>query len=362
MTSSFVSRGMKSFVVQYPVGINSRVEAIKSLLDIELNEVRMVGIHGLAGVGKTTLAKAIYNIFAYSFDEISFLENVREKSRTKDGIIELQESLLFNVTRGRFVKVDNVLQGTKLIEDKLCHKRVFLVLDDVDNSGQVENLLGKCDWFASGSRVIISTRDRRVLTTLGDNPLIYEVKGLDQCESHELFSLHAFGRQKGRQKSNEEYSKLAEQIVCYANGLPLALVIMGSNLYGRTLREWECAIRRYKEIPDREIQKILKISFESLGKTEQEIFLDIACFLNGLDMDYVVNILEACNLYSYSSIQRLVDNCLITVDERGKLSMHGLVQQMGRAIVRQESPGVPRKRSRICTLEDSFKVLTTTKV
>ena len=64
-------------------------------------------------------------------------------------------------------------------------------------------------------------------------------------------------------------------------------------------------------------------------------------------MDYVVNILEACNLYSSSSIQRLVDNCLITVDERGKLSMHELVQQMGREIVRQESLEVPKKRTRI---------------
>ena len=72
MTSSFVSRGMKSFVVQYPVGINSRVEAIKSLLDIELNEVHMVGIHGLSGVGKTTIAKAVYNSIAYSLTKAVF--------------------------------------------------------------------------------------------------------------------------------------------------------------------------------------------------------------------------------------------------------------------------------------------------
>ena len=64
-------------------------------------------------------------------------------------------------------------------------------------------------------------------------------------------------------------------------------------------------------------------------------------------MDYVVNILEACNLYSSSRIQRLVDNYLITVDECGKLSMHELVQQMGREIVRQESPEILKKRSRL---------------
>ena len=250
---------MKLFVAEDLVGINSRVEAIKSLLDIELNEFRMVGIHGLAGVGKTTLAKAVYNSIAYSFNGSCFLENVREDSRRKDGMIQLQERLLSHITGARrFVKVDNVLQGTKSIEDRLCHKRVLLVLDDVDNSSQVENLLGKYDWFASSSRVIISTRDRRVLTTLGDNPLIYKVKGLDQCESCELFSLHAFGIQK----PNEEYSKLVEQIICYANGLPIALVIISADLFGRTIAEWKSAIHRYKRIPQRDIQQILGISFE----------------------------------------------------------------------------------------------------
>ena len=319
----------------------------------------MVGVHGLAGVGKTTIVKAVYNSIAYSFDGSSFLENVREKSRTNDGIIELQEKLLSDITGGRrFVKVDNRLQGTELIEDRLCHKRVLLVLDDVDNLSLVENLLGKCGWFASGSRVIITTRDRRVLTTFGDNPLIYEIKGLEKCGSRELFCLHAFRKQK----PEEEYSELVEQIVCYANGLPLALVVIGADLYGRTILEWESAIHKYKRIPQGVIQKILRTSFEGLCEIEQEIFLDITCFLNGLDMDYVVNILEASNLYSSSSIQRLVDNCLITVDECGKLSMHELVQQMGREIVRQESPEVPRKRTRICTLEDSLGVLTTNKV
>ena len=114
---------MLLFVAKYPVGIKSRVEAIKSLLDIELNEGRMVGIHGLAGVGKTTLVKAVYNSIAYSFDGSSYLHDVRKRSRTKDSIIELQEVLLFEFTSGRrFVKVDNVLQGTKLIEDRLCHR------------------------------------------------------------------------------------------------------------------------------------------------------------------------------------------------------------------------------------------------
>ena len=48
------------FVTKHPVGIDSCVDAIELLLDMKSNDVRMVGIHGLGGLGKTTIAKAIY--------------------------------------------------------------------------------------------------------------------------------------------------------------------------------------------------------------------------------------------------------------------------------------------------------------
>ena len=55
------------FVAKHPVGIDSRVEAIELLLDAKPNDVRMVRIYGLGGVGKTTIAKAIYNRIFYHF-------------------------------------------------------------------------------------------------------------------------------------------------------------------------------------------------------------------------------------------------------------------------------------------------------
>jgi SpoVK/Ycf46/Vps4 family AAA+-type ATPase len=88
---------MPLFVAKYPVGINSRVDAIKLLLDIESNDVRVVGMYGPGGIGKTTIAKAIYNNVFDIFEGSSFLENVRERSETFDGIIQLQETLLFDI-------------------------------------------------------------------------------------------------------------------------------------------------------------------------------------------------------------------------------------------------------------------------
>ena len=92
--SSTTSNRTQLFVAKYPVGIDSRVEEIELLLDTKSNGVRMLGIHGLGGVGKTTIAKAVYNRIFNHFDRSCFLENVREKSWTTNGIIQLQETLL----------------------------------------------------------------------------------------------------------------------------------------------------------------------------------------------------------------------------------------------------------------------------
>jgi hypothetical protein len=82
-------------------------------------------------------------------------------------------------------------------------------------------------------------------------------------------------------------------------------------------------------------------------------------FLQGMVQEYVVDILNACDLYPDFGIPRLVEKCLITVDDRnGSLSMHDLIQQMGREVVRQESPQILGKRSRLWSYEDAYKVLT----
>ncbi|XP_050243019.1 disease resistance protein RUN1-like isoform X8 [Quercus robur] len=341
------------FVATYPVGVDSRAKAVESHLEIKVNDFRMVGIHGLGGIGKTTIAKAVYNRIFKHFEGSCFLENVRESSETNDGMIQLQEKLLFNILRGKHLKVVSVARGTNMIEEMLLRKRILVILDDVDKSKQIENLFGNYDWFASGSRVLITTRDKHLLDNLGKVCTTYKVTELDKCEALELFNQHAF---KGN-KLEEDYSKLANQVIQYANGLPLALTIIGSDLCGKTRSEWESAIQQYGKIPKGDIYKLLKVSYDGLEEVEKDIFLDIACFFKGMNKDNVVNILDACDLYPTFNIPNLVNKCLITISH-GILWMHDLVQQMGREIVRQESPKILNKRSRLWHYEDALEVLT----
>ena len=83
-TSTKLNRRL--FVAKYLVEIDSRVQEINLRLDIESNDVRMVGIYGLGGIGKTTIARAVYNEISDCFEGCSFLDSVEERS-----IIQLQD-------------------------------------------------------------------------------------------------------------------------------------------------------------------------------------------------------------------------------------------------------------------------------
>ena len=245
---------MPLYVAKYPVGINSRAEAIMSLLDIGLGGVCIVGMYGLPGVGKTTIAKVVYNKIAKHFDGSSFLENVRENLGTNAGIIKLQKQLLNDILGDGKWKVGNSSKGFSLIEERLCCKKVFLILDDVDDSTPIENLVGKCNWFAPGSKVIITLRDKHLLTTLKQKVCTtykvkeFELKELNEHEAVQLFKDHAF----------KDYSKLATKFIDFANGLPLALEIIAHDLCGKAKDEWKGALDMYNKIPNKDIQKILK--------------------------------------------------------------------------------------------------------
>ena len=296
------------------------MEDINCRLDIDSNDVRMVVIHGLPGIGKTTIAKAIYDLIAYHFEGSSFVENVKENSRI------------------------NMPQ----------HKRILIILDDVDKLSQVTDLLGECNCFTSGSRIIITTRNGTLPSTLQINyhhltVYNYRLMELDKHESRELFCQHAFKENKPK----KGYSELVDLFLSYTKGLPLALKVIGSDLYPRDdIHYWKSALDKYKRILDPNILKVLKISYDGLEESQQHIFLDIASCLKGLHKDVVQHVLESCNSYDpYMDIEKLKDKSLIFVDKDDKLSMHDLIQQMGLEIIKQEAK-VSKKPKRLLCHDD----------
>ena len=345
----------QEFVFKYLDGIDSRVEEVSGCLDIKSNDVRMLVIHGLPGIGKTTIAKVIFNLIAHCFKGSSFLEDVRENSKTSNGVLQLQKALYYEISGGGNLEVHDKSNRINVIMENLHHIKILLILDDVDKLVQVENLLGKRNWFGSGSRIIITTREKKLLSTLREDCrlIYYKVKELDEYDSRELFCQHAFKKNK----PTEDYLKLVHQFIGYAKGLPLVLKIIGDHLNDKNLQGWKIALDKYKKIPNSNIQEVLKISYDGLDQIERNIFLDIACFLKGFHKNLVVDILQSSNFDDpYYDIEKLIDKSLIDFAKDGKLLMHDLIQQMGLEIYRQEEE-VSKKRRSLLWYEDAPKVL-----
>ncbi|KAL4593847.1 hypothetical protein ACB092_M009400 [Castanea dentata] len=332
------------------IGIKSMVaELIPSYLGFG-NDIYMMGICGMGGLGKTTLATAIHDMYLDHFEGCCIIANVRERSE-KGELHKLQKQLLNSILRGSNKTIYNVQEGVRNIKrSKLHNKKALLVLDDVDHKDQLENLVGKHDWFGLGSWIIITTRDKHVLVDHGVLK-IYEPKKLDYSDTLKLFCLKAFKKEQ----PEEDYMQVSKKVVEYASGLPLALVTLGSFLVGRTVEEWQSALDSFKNIKG-DIHDILKISYDGLEEMWKEIFLDIACFFRGQEKDEVIRILENCGFDARIGVSVLVERSLLTVS-RGCFVMHDLLAEMGHKIIRFESGGKLGKQSRLWLVNDLLHVL-----
>ncbi|XP_031383183.1 disease resistance protein TAO1-like isoform X2 [Punica granatum] len=337
------------------VGIEDRAEELVKKLEVGIDyHVQVFGIWGMGGIGKTTLAKFVYNQIVDKFESNSFLKDIRETSRYPRGLQYLQSKLVSDILELEPQDYATVEEGINVLKESLRQKKVLILLDDVDHINQIKVLAADVGWFGRGSRIIITTREKDVLEQFQEQDL-YEVPLLDEGHALELFCMHAFRNKSPRPDLVEE----ALQIVNITGRLPLALEVMGSflSVYGGKKDMWHATIEKLKFKLDMfDIQDKLKISYESLECEQKEIFLDIACFFIGMDVRLVIPMWKDAKLSPEVGIEILQLKSLIKIGEDNTIWMHDQLKDLGRSTVEQQDRELGR-RSRLWHGEDAFDVL-----
>ncbi|XP_019088163.1 PREDICTED: LOW QUALITY PROTEIN: probable WRKY transcription factor 16 [Camelina sativa] len=315
------------------IGIYPKLLEIENMVSKQPFGIRCVGIWGMPGIGKTTLAKAVFDQMSGGFDASCFIQDYTKAIQEK-GIYRLLEEQFLKDKPGNIPKLS-------LLRDKLNNKRVLVVLDDVRNPLVVESFLRGFDWFGPKSLIIITSRDKQVFRLCRVDQM-YEVQGLNEKEALQLFSLCASIDNQAEQKLHE----VSMKVIKYANGHPLALNIYGSELKGKKIPpEMETASLELKERPPTKFVDAIMSCYDTLNDSQKNIFLDIACFFQGENVDYVMQLLESCGFFPHVGIDVLVEKCLVAISEN-RVRMHNLIQNAGRKIITIET-GQTKRRSRL---------------
>ncbi|KAJ9563412.1 hypothetical protein OSB04_008572 [Centaurea solstitialis] len=345
-------RTINYYINKKLVGMEARVEKVMPLLGTGVDDFRLIGIKGIGGGGKTTLARAVFNQISMEFEGKSFVENIRGKSQMAGGLQSLQEQVLSDVLlNDKSITVGSVDNGKSMIKKKLHCKKVLLVLDDVDHISQIEAFAEAADWFKPGSRIIITTTDEQVLIAHRVTRIL-DVELLSDAEAICLLSRHAFEKDS----PPPGYRTLSRGFVGYAAGLPLVITVLGQFLCGKDGLLWMDQLERLRTTPLDGTFDVLKLSYDGLQEDLKEMFLDIACFLKSWHKDEVVRILEYCGFNPEIGLIVLEQKSLITFSDDQYLGMHQLIQKMGWNIVRRP-PHDPEKHSRLWILKEIEDIL-----
>ncbi|GLT91512.1 hypothetical protein SLE2022_093950 [Rubroshorea leprosula] len=280
-----VNQQTHSFLEQEVVGRNEDVDQIVSLLIDSSNQetLSVISIVGMAGLGKTTLAKKVRendkireyfgeNIMwicvSENFDVQRILGEMLESLTRSHCKNENRDTLLRKIGE-ELVKKEEKKEGKK--EEKKEGKNYLLILDDVwsEESRNWEELrsclLGICR--KAGNRVIVTTRNRNVASIMGSK-YIHDLKQLEADQCWFIIRQRAFGDDAVPPKLEEIGFGIAEK----CGGVPLVANVIGGPLYNRRdEKEWLSVKEKINvlgslEDQHRQIMDVLQLSFERLPK------------------------------------------------------------------------------------------------
>jgi replication-associated recombination protein RarA len=199
-----------------PLDVGEHVANVKEVADkliqcqVFEKGVSALGLWGMGGIGKSTLAKELYNQLCKGFEASCCIEDVTDKIMQGQGVVEIQKQMLEDLCSFKS-KNCNKSELKPILEERLSKKKIVVVLDDVSNVEMLNYMMTR-EMLKKGSICIVTSRDMRVFEASNifegtkQEVYVHEVKMLNMEDSKQVFSSFAFGRDCEMRLKYEEWA------------------------------------------------------------------------------------------------------------------------------------------------------------